>query len=202
MNNIVKFCKKHGNLKKDSAHHKGKSITGKQYWGCNLCKHENAINYYNKNIVKIKEKAATYHQKRKTSSTFKIKKKKWMHDYQKRRRNERGDELREKELIIKRNYYKRNRESILERQKQHTANLAMHYVRYHLKKNLGFENPSDDLVKTKALLMLLKREIMNVNYNLGKNKYVKKTKRYKNKSATTMAERRILGITQETIKKS
>lgn len=194
----VKTCKKHGKLTANLVHQKGKSHTsGNPYYGCNLCKKEQAKKYNENNSEIIKKKRYEYDQKRKLKEEFIVKKKKWMHDYQKRKRKNKPNEVRKKDREYKRIYVKRHREKINQRMKDMITNLHPCYVRNVLKYQYGFDNPSDDLVDCKSSLMLLRREIMKINFNQGKNKYVSKTgkgqRRYQNKHAE---DRIIKGSTQ------
>ncbi len=197
---IMKLCKKHGKLTLDQVHPKGKSLSGKQYYGCNLCKKINAKKFYENNFESIRLSNSKYHQKRKSTKEFKEKKKKWMHDYQKRRRLLRGDELREKNRKQKLKWSKLNREKLKMKMREMSANLHPSYVKSYLKVHYGFENPTNELIHAKATIMLLKREIMKINVNQGKNKYVAKTRKYKRGSASRDAEQSILeGSTEDFI---
>ena len=202
MSEIVKICKKHGNLTKDLIHPKGKSKTGKQYYGCILCKREVAMRYIANNPENVKKQAANRHQKRKLKPDFKEKKKKWMHDYYERRLIRDKEGLRAKNRREKKRYYKRHTQIILERMKNITANLHPSYVRAYLKKHYGFENPSHALIDCKSVLMLLRREIIKNNIVGGKNKYVVKTKKYPRRIQTEDAESRIIKGSTENFKKS
>lgn len=202
INNINKACKKHGVLTEDQIHNKGKSKTGKQYYGCKLCKKEAAKKYTENNYEKIKIKLAEYHQKRKLKPEFKIKKKKWMHDYQKRQRLLNPEKIRKKDRENKKIWTNKHIDRIKKEFKSYIDDLHPYYVKAYLKKHYGFDNPSDELVHAKATLMLLKREIMKLNVNMGRNKYVAKTRKYKIRNTSGDTERKIIeGTTQDFIKR-
>lgn len=181
MNSIIKICKKHGSLTIDQVRQKGKSPNGQPYYQCLYCKSENAKNYRKNNLDTIKEKQYVYDNNKKNNTEWREKRKSWIKDYQKRRRNDpkRREEFLQKQLEHKRKYFEKNHDSILERQRDNSYNLKMHYVRWYLKKHYGFENPPNELIEAKAELMRLRREIMIINVNRGKNKYVSKTKKYR-----------------------
>lgn len=198
---IVKTCKKHGELTIDQVHLKGKSNSGKQYYGCNQCKSENAKRFYKHHIDEIKVKSAEYHQERKLKPDFKQKKKKWMHDYDARKRLLYPDKVREKDRKDKKRWSDKHRDKINKEFKEMRDNLHPMYVRAYLKNHYGFDDPSDKLVHAKATIMLLKREIMKVNVGMGKKKYVSKTGRYKRGHASKDSESRIIsGSTKDFIK--
>ena len=201
MSEIIKVCKKHGELASHEVYPKDKKPNGDRYYGCLYCKRDNAKNYYQNNLESIKEKKVTYDKKRKSHPAFKDKKKKWMHSYQKNRRINRGDELRAKERIWKRNWVEKNYDKVKYQQADYKRNLRYGYVKAFLKNHFGFENPNDDLVFAKATLMMLKREIMKLNVANGKNKYVRKTKKYKRNHQSENAERIIIEGSTEDFKK-
>lgn len=197
---LTKICKKHGELSHEFIHPKGKSKTGKQYYGCLLCKRETAKKYHKNNLENVKLSSAKYHQKRKLTQEFKDKKKKWMHDYQKRKRLLQTDKVRKKDREYKKLWSDRHREKINTDFKQMRDNLHPMYVKWYLKSYYGFDDPSDNLVHAKATIMLLKREIMKINVTQGKNKYVSKTRKYKRGTTSWNNEKIIIeGSTEDFI---
>lgn len=194
----VKICKKHGKLKENQIHVKGKNKHGNPYYACNFCKKENAKKYYKNNFDNIKIKSADYHQKRKLDPEFKYKKRKWMHDYQKRKRLNEPDQVREKDRKNKLIWSARHREKINKSFQEMRNNLHPMYVKNYLKTHYGFSNPNDEIIHAKATLMLLRREIMKINFNQGRNKYVAKTRKYKRGTPCKFSEKTIIeGSTQE-----
>ena len=203
MNEIVKICKKHGELTKDQVHPKGKSKVGKQYYGCKLCKKIVAKKYNISHQDQIKENHHNYHQKRKLDPAWKAKKKVWQAGYYNRviQDENRKNKFKERNKMEKRKFYKRHTDKLINCQQKMRDNLHPSYVKYILKRHYGFENPSDELVSAKSAIMLLRREIMIINVNRGKHKYVKKTRRYTRSRVDEISERRILGTEEENIKK-
>lgn len=197
VSDIIKVCKKHGELTKDQIHPKGKSKTGKQYYGCLLCKRIISKKFHTNNPESVKKSQHNYDQRKKDNPEWQQKRKVWMYNYQKRRRIILGDKLRAKEIEWKRTYYKKHREMLVEKYREMSINLDKSYVKSYLKRYYGFENPPNELVNAKAILMMLKREIMIINCNMGRNKYVAKTKKYRRRIQSEDAERNILNKAEE-----
>jgi hypothetical protein len=202
-NEIIKKCKKHGGLTQDQIHPKGKIKTGKQYYGCKLCKKVVAKKYYTSHPEKIKEDHYNRYQKIKFDPEWRKKKKVWMANYYKRliKDDNRRIKFKERNRLEKVLFYKNHREKLIKTQREMSDNLHPSYVKHYLKKHYGFENPSDELIKAKSAIMLLRREIMVINTNKGKNKYVKKTRKYPRNRQDKISERRIIGEEEENFKK-
>lgn len=198
---IVKKCKTHGDLTEKEIHQKGKSPTGKQYYGCLHCKRVAQVKYRDIYPDKVKEQNYKRNQARKNNPEWRDKKRKWERDYQARKRITRPEEVRLKDREYKKKIYPEKRQKILEQHKIMRDNLMFSYVKNCLKKN-GFEDPQNELIHAKANIMLLKREIMIQNVNKGKNKYVKKTGQRKRGYPNRDAERKIIeGSTENFIKR-
>lgn len=188
---IIKSCKIHGLLTEIDVHPKGKSTTGKQYYGCKHCKKIASSKYISTNPEAVKIQRHNHHQNRKNNPEWREKKKKREREYQARRRKKEPELMKLKNKEYKRKSYVKLRDKILLMHKNMRDNLFFSYVKNVLNKS-GFENPCNELIHAKANILLLKREIFLQNSERGKKTNVRQTRARKRGYPNDDARRNIL----------
>lgn len=138
MNEIVKICKKHGELKENKILKHSK--TG-HLW-CRICHNESQIKYKTKMLNK---NAELYKEKQKK--------------YQKKYRDKNKEKLRSKCRERCRNWYEKNKEKVREKNKKYIQKLTDNYVKNEIQRIVGKCSIPKEIIDIKRLHIKLKREI-------------------------------------------